>query len=62
MGRIPGGGKYHYSLYKGDVLLGTGTAEQLANQFGVSPRTIRWYASPAARRRDTGTRRVAERL
>ncbi len=62
MGRRSGGRKYRYSLYKGDVLQGTGTAEELASQFGVSPKTIRWYASPAAKRRDTGARRVAERL
>ena len=36
-----------YALYRGDELLGIGTAEQLAKERGVSRDTIYWYASPS---------------
>jgi len=43
-----------YALYKGDELLGVGNVHELAKLIGVSEKTIYWYSSPAARRRNTG--------
>ena len=41
-----------YGLYKGDKFLDVGTAEELANKFGVKKATIQYYASPANKRRN----------
>lgn len=54
--------RIRYALWKGDQVLAIGTAKELAERFGVTVKTIRWLASPAARRRDTGKRLVAERI
>ena len=62
MGRRRGGGHTRYALYKGEELLCIGTAAELASRLGVTVRTIRWYASPTAKRRDNGNRLVAERI
>lgn len=40
-----------YAMYKGDKLVATGTAREIAEQMGISVKTVYWYASPAARRR-----------
>lgn len=45
--------KCEYALYKGEELLGIGTAEELAEQLGVAPKTIHFYASPAYHKRTT---------
>lgn len=57
-----GRSRIRYALWKGDQVLAIGTAKELAERFGVTVKTIRWLASPAARRRDTGKRLVAERI
>lgn len=62
MGRKAGGGRTVYCLYRGNEVVGTGTAEQLAQTLGVRPDTIRWLSSPANKRRDKGNRLVAERV
>lgn len=62
MGRRRGGGHTRYALYKGERILCIGTADELANRLGVTVKTIRWYASPAAKRKDNGNRLVAERI
>lgn len=54
--------RIRYTLWKGDQVLAIGTAKELAERFGVTVKTIRWLASPAAKRRDTGKRLVAERI
>ena len=51
-----------YAVWKGDQCIAIGTAKELAKKFGVTAKTIRWYASPAAKRRDNGRHKVAERL
>lgn len=51
-----------YAIWKGDQCIAIGTAKELAKRFGVTVKTIRWYASPAAKRRDNGRHKVAERL
>ena len=40
-----------YALYKGDELLGIGTVKELAQQFNVTPGTIRWYGFPTYQKR-----------
>ena len=40
-----------YVLYRGDEVLGVGTAEELAERVGVRPETIMNYASVAHRKK-----------
>lgn len=40
-----------YALYKGDKLLGIGTAQELAELKGVSVITIHYYNTPTYQRR-----------
>lgn len=54
--------RIRYALWKGDKVLAIGTAKELAERFCVSVKTIRWWASPAARRRNKGSQKVAERI
>lgn len=52
-----------YALYKGDRLLGIGNVHELAERFGVSEKTIYWWSTPAAKRRNAGKdARIAEVL
>lgn len=51
-----------YAIWKGDECIAIGTAKELAKRFGVTVKTIRWWASPAAKRRDKGKSKVAERI
>ena len=46
-----------YVLYHGDEFIAIGTAEELAEKQGVAPETIKFYATPAYARRDTGQNR-----
>lgn len=62
MGRTKGRGVARYALWKGDQIIAIGTAYQLAEKLGVTTKTIKWYSSPAAKRRDTGNHTVAERI
>lgn len=62
MGRTKGRGTARYALWKGDRCLGIGTAYELAERLGCKPETIRWHATPAAKKRDKGNRLVAERI
>lgn len=40
-----------YALYRGEKQLSEGTATQLARQFGVQRKTIKFYSTPACLRR-----------
>ena len=40
-----------YAVYRGDEFLCHGTSYQLAKKFGVAPKTVHWWASPANRRK-----------
>lgn len=40
-----------YALYKGETLLSTGTMWEIAEDMGVSIKTIRHYSFPAYRRK-----------
>lgn len=52
-----------FALYKGDLLVSVGTAEEIARRQGVTAETIRYYSTPAHRRRASGTSRfVAVRI
>lgn len=39
-----------YALYHGDEFVDIGTAEELAELDGTSPGSIRWAATPSARK------------
>ena len=51
-----------YAMYKGDELLATGTAQELAEVDGVALKTIYWRTSPTNMKRDGGKRKVVIRL
>ena len=51
-----------FAIYKGEKFLDEGTAEELAERFGVTPKTIRWWATPTSHKRDKGNRKTAVRL
>lgn len=52
-----------FALYKGDRIIAIGTAEELARRQGVTAETIRYYSTPAHRRRAFGTNRfIAVRI
>ncbi len=51
-----------FAVYKGEEFLDEGTAEELAERFGVTPKTIRWWAAPTSHKRDKGNRKTAVRL
>lgn len=51
-----------YAVWKGDQCIAIGTAKELAKRFGVTVKTVRWWASPAAKRMDNGKSKVAERI
>ena len=40
-----------YALYKGDEFIDMGTADELAKRRNVKPESIRWLATPSARKR-----------
>ncbi|WP_165851224.1 hypothetical protein [Streptococcus sp. AM43-2AT] len=51
-----------YALYKGDELLEIGTKKELAEKFGVKPKTIAFYNTPSYTKRTShnkGRRLVA---
>lgn len=43
--------RYEYALYKGDTFVDMGTADYLAKLLNVKRETIKWLASPTARKR-----------
>ena len=43
-----------YALYKGEELLATGTLLQIAYKTGVKLKTIRFYKTPAYKKRSKG--------
>ena len=51
-----------YALYRGDEMLGMGTADELAEKLGIKRETVLWLSTPAAHRRDTGKRMVAYKV
>ena len=40
-----------YALYKGDELLSIGTIKELAKEFGVGERSIKFYMTPTYKKR-----------
>nr|DAO77422.1 MAG TPA: Protein of unknown function (DUF658) [Caudoviricetes sp.] len=56
-----------YVLYKGEEIVGIGTADELSRRLGLRPQTIRSYSSPSHMRRveesaDPESRIVAVRV
>ena len=52
-----------YAIYKGEDLLATGTAKELAEELNIKRETIWWYASTTQQKRAKDTNRtVAVRL
>lgn len=45
--------KYHgeFAVYRGDEMVAIGTAEECAEELGVSPEYIRWMTTPYGRER-----------
>lgn len=53
--------KKEYALFKGDILLGIGTIEELSKALKVKPKTICFYGTPSQKMRtseDKGRRLV----
>lgn len=42
---------YQYGVYKGDEFIMVGSLEEVAEKLGVSKESVRWMASPVAKRR-----------
>ena len=40
-----------YAVYKGDLFVCIGTVNECADQLGVKPETIRYYTTPAYKRK-----------
>lgn len=40
-----------YAVYKGDDFIFMGTLEEVAERFGVSTKSVKWMATPAAKKR-----------
>ena len=51
-----------YVLYKGEEVIGIGTAKELAKKFNVKKNTIYFYGSNACRERYKGNRRIAVKV
>lgn len=49
-----------YVVYKGDEIVAIGSKQEAAEQLGVKPSTVEWYAAPAARRRGRTVVEVVE--
>ena len=62
MARKKGSCSKRYAIYKGDELVGFGTAEELASQLGIKPDTVRWWSYPSAQKRSCGNARVAIKI
>lgn len=51
-----------YALYKGDKFLGVGTVKELAKQMGTTEQAIRYYHTPAYKKRNYKNCRVLVRI
>lgn len=51
-----------YAVYKGDVLIASGTAQEIADELGVKKKRVYHWATASARERDKGNRIVSLRL
>lgn len=51
-----------YAVYRGDEMLGMGTADELAEKMGVKRDTVLWLSTPAAHRRANDRRMVAYKI
>lgn len=40
-----------YSVYKGDEFIFIGTLDEVAERLGVSTKSVKWMATPAAKKR-----------
>ena len=48
-----------YVVYKGDVHLATGSAEECAKTLGITPKSVRWMACTTPSRRANPEAKVA---
>lgn len=48
-----------YAAYRGDDLVGIGTARELAEKMGITWSTFHYYASPSHLKRTAGSKRAA---
>ena len=56
--------KQEYALYKGDEFIDLGTIEEIAKRLKVAPKTVRYFSTPAYKRKgkDDTNRKVLIRL
>jgi len=54
--------RVEFAMYKGENLITTGTANEIAKELNISINSVHAMASPRAHRRDKGNSRVAVRL
>lgn len=54
--------RYEYALYKGDELLAVGTVREIANQIGVTEKTVFHYGTPTYKKRTSKNGRRLVRL
>lgn len=50
-----------YALYRGDIYIRDGTADELAAETGLKVNTISWYATGVRRRRIDSQRRKSKK-
>ena len=43
--------KQEYALYKGDEFIDLGTIEEIAKRLKVAPKTVRYFSTPAYKRK-----------
>ena len=51
-----------YAVYKGEEILGIGTAKELAEKLNVKPKTVQFWSTPANHKRNqtsTANRKIA---
>ena len=54
--------KSEYTIYKGEEIIDTGTAEELSKRLGIKRKSIYFYNSPAHKKRDKGNLMVAVKV
>jgi DNA-binding CsgD family transcriptional regulator len=54
--------RYEYALYKGDELLAIGTVREIADQVGVTEKTVIHYGTPTYKKRTSENARRLVRL
>ena len=51
-----------YAVYKGEEILGIGTADELAKKLNVKRKTIFFWGTPSGHKRNKGKAKIAIRI